>query len=910
MLHGRDRESSQLDALLTDARAGGSGALVLRGEAGIGKSALLDFAAAQADGFRVLRGEGIESESEFPFAAAHQLLRGVRSHIADLPPRQRVAVEAAFGLGPATGDDKFLVSLGILSLLSEAAEGQPVLCLIDDAQWLDESSADALTFVARRLEADRIVLLFAVRDHETGVFADATLPELHLDGLDADAARALLNEGPSVAPHVRDLLIASTAGNPLGLRELPRSLSAEQLSGRDPLPDQLPLSAELERAFTTQLNRLAAPTKTMLLLASAELTGDLRVVLAAAQLLDVPADALADAETTSVVRVVDGQVTFRNPLLRSAIYRGATFLQRRAANQALASVLTRPEDADRRAWQLASAAVGPDETLAAELAAVAERALGRGGHAAAATAYERAAELTPSAAAQSGRLVAAARAAWQGGKPDRARTLLDSAGPMASDATVRADVARLRGNIAFACGEPEAAYSSLSEGADLITDADPQSAASMLAEMGQIAWVSGDVLRVAEAARRLSELPEPSDRTAITASLIVGLAHFLKGDTESATAALQRAAESAEQSDDCAALSQTAGAALFLGDDARALTMFTRAAARARADGAVDTLPTVLGPLGALQAWTGRYATSEATASEGLRLALDTGQENPAAHHRSVLAWVAAVQGRERDCQEAAAAALARAIAHRLGPQAGIASWALALMDLGQGRPAEAFDRLSALAGSSPGEGHQVVKTFAAADLVEAAIRIDKPGHAAEAASTLRGWAAYVEAPWALALSARCDALLADGADEYFERAAGLHAQSSRPFDAARTELLWGEFLRRRRSRAAARTHLRAACEAFEGLGAAPWAERARIELQATGETARKRDVSTISQLTPQELQIARLVGAGGTNREIGAELFLSPRTIDYHLHKIFTKLGMSSRAELVRLVASGDVGD
>jgi DNA-binding CsgD family transcriptional regulator/tetratricopeptide (TPR) repeat protein len=910
MLHGRDRECARLDGLLDAARAGRSGALVLRGEAGIGKSALLDYAAEHADGFRVLRGEGIDSESEFPFAAVHQLLRPVSSRIDHLPPRQRVAVEAAFGLGPATGDDKFLVSLGILSLLSEVAEQQPVLCLVDDAQWLDESSADALTFVARRLEADRIVLLFAVRDHETEMLTGAALPELHLDGLDAEAAQALLRDGPAVAPHVCDLLVASTAGNPLGLRELPRSLHAEQLSGRDPLPDQLPLSAGLERAFLTQINRLPAAARTMLLLASAELAGDLRIVLAAAQLLDVPADALAEAEAAAFVRVVDGQVTFRNPLQRSAIYRGATFLQRRAANQALASVLTRPEDADRRAWQLASAAVGPDEMLAAELTAVAERALERGGHAAAATAYERAAELTPGAAAESERLVAAARAAWTGGKPDRARALLDNAGPIASDPHVQADVARLRGNIAFACGEPEAAYLSLSDGADLIAVSDPPLAASMLAEMGLVAWVNGDVLRVAEAARRLAELPEPSDRTAITASLIVGLAHFLKGDTESATAALQRAADSAEQLGDLEGLNQTGGAALFLGDDARALAMFTRAAARARADGAVNTLPTVLGPLGALQAWTGRYASAEATASEGLRLSLDTGQENPAAHHRSVLAWLAAVQGRERDCQDAAAAALARAIGHRLGPHAGIASWALALLDLGLGRPTEAFDRLNALAGSSPGEGHQVVKTFAAADFVEVAIRVDRPDRAEEAAATLRGWASHVGAPWALALSARCDALLADGADEHFARAAELHAQSSRPFDAARTELLWGEFLRRRRSRAAARTHLRAACEAFEGLGATPWAERARIELQATGETARKRDVSTISQLTPQELQIARLVGAGGTNREIAAELFLSPRTIDYHLHKIFTKLGMSSRAELVRLVASADVGD
>jgi DNA-binding NarL/FixJ family response regulator len=910
MLHGRERECARLDGLLDAARAGRSGALVLRGEAGIGKSALLEYAAEHAAGFRVLRGAGIESESEFPFAVVHQVLRPVLGHIDTLPQRQRLALDAAFGLAAVGGDDRFLVSLAILSVLSDVAERQPVLCLIDDAQWLDEPSADALTFAARRLEEDGIVLLFAVRDDETAVLAATGLTEIRLEGLTTEAAGTLLDDGPYVAPHVKSLLIASTSGNPLALRELPVSLSDDQLNGRAPLPDQLPLGAELERVLLARVHRLEPATQTMLLLTAAELTGDLRVVLSAARLLDVPADSLADAEEAGIVRVVDDEVAFRHPLVRAAVYRGAAFLQRRAANQALASVLTRPEDADRRAWQLASAAVGPDEALAAQLSEVAQRALEHGGPAAAATAYERAADLTPSAAAQAERVIAAARAAWQAGNPDRARALLDKAGPIASDPVVRADVARLRGSIAFACGEPETAYLNLSDGADLIVSHDPQLAASMFAEMGQIAWVSGDVLRVSEAARRLAELPAPSDRTAVTASLVVGLASFLGGDTAAATAALQLAADFAEQSDDVTSLSQTGAAALFLGDDARAIAMFTRSATRARADGAVDKLPTLLGPLGSLQAWTGRYASAQATASEGLRLALDTGQENPAAHHRAALAWVAAVQGRERDCREAASAALSRAIGHRLGPQAGIASWALALLDLGMGRPTEAFDRLNALAGSSPGEGHQVVKTFAAADFVEAAIRVGRPDRAQDAAATLRAWSSHVGAPWAMALAARCDALLADGSEEHFARAAALHAQSSRPFDAARTELLRGEHLRRSRSRAAARTHLRAACEAFEGLGAMPWADRARIELQATGETARKRDPSTISQLTPQELQIARLVGGGGTNREIAAELFLSPRTIDYHLHKIFTKMGMTSRAELVRLIATEAAGD
>jgi DNA-binding NarL/FixJ family response regulator len=906
MLHGRSRECARIDELLDAARAGRSGVLVLHGEPGIGKSALLDYAGARAEGFCILRGAGIESESEFPFAAVHQLLRPVWGHAVSLSPPQRVALDGAFGIGPAGGDDGFLVSLGVLGVLSDAADDRPVLCLVDDAQWLDEPSADALTFVARRLEADGIVMLFAVRDDETAVLAAPRLPRSHLDGLDTASAHALLSEGPQMSPQVREVLVALTAGNPLGLRELPTSLNDDQLAGRSPLPDRIPLSDGLERVFLTRIRRLPDATQTALLLAASEQTGDLRVVLAAAEFLGLPNDALADAEAAGVVRVDDDRVTFRQPMVRSAVYRGAAFLHRRAANHALAAVLTRPEDADRRTWQLASATVGPDELLATQLVAIAEVAAARGGHASAATALERAAALTTTPETRARRLLAAAQSAWQAGKPDRARTALDAAAPLTGDVGMRAGISRLRGTIAFACGEPDAAYESLRQAADLITGLDPPLAASMLAEMGQIAWVSGDVQRVGEAARRLVALPTPTDRTAVTASLVVGLDRFLNGDAEAATAALQRAAESVENSDDVTVLGQIAAAALFLGDDHRALSMFTRASAAARTAGAVDVLPALLGPLGALQAWTGRYASAAATATEGLRLALDTGQENAAAHHRSVLAWLAAAQGREQDCRDAAAACLARAIGHRLGPQAGIASWALALCDLGTGRAAQAFDRLDAMAGARTGEGHQVVKTFAAADYVEAAMRVNRPDRAEQAAMTLRAWATHVKAPWALALSARCDALLADGSEEHFARAAALHAASSRPFDAARTDLLRGEFLRRRRSRAQARTHLRAAYEVFEMLGATPWAERARVELQATGETARKRDPSTLTQLTPQEHQIARLVGAGGTNREIAAELFLSPRTIDYHLHKIFTKLGMSSRAELVRLDAEG----
>jgi ATP/maltotriose-dependent transcriptional regulator MalT len=461
-------------------------------------------------------------------------------------------------------------------------------------------------------------------------------------------------------------------------------------------------------------------------------------------------------------------------------------------------------------------------------------------------------------------------------------------------------VEHLRGSIEFACGVPSAAYAILLAGSEPVVDSDPSRAARMVTEAGIIAWAAGDLPGLAEASRRLAGRSLPDSR----AMLIVGLGSFLGGDTARATELLREGVGHAEKSDNPQAVGFAAACAMFTGDDARALTLFDRAAARARADGAVTALPAVLAPKSSLEMWTGRFTSAAAHATEGLRLARDTGQDNPACHFLAVLAWIAAVRGREEECRELATDALAHAIGHRLGPQAAIASWALAMLDLGGGRPAEAYSRLEALADAGPGEGHAIVKVFAAADLVEVAVRTGRAERARTALAALEAWTGHVGAPWSRALVGRCRGLLAPPAeaDGHFTAALAEHARGGRPFDAARTALVYGESLRRRRKRAEARTHLRAACEAFERLGAAPWAESARVELRATGETARKRDPSTVSQLTPQELQIVRLVAEGATNREVAGQLFLSPRTVDYHLHKVFTKLGLSSRAELVRL--------
>ncbi|MEV6305465.1 AAA family ATPase [Actinoplanes sp. NPDC051861] len=909
MLHGRQRECTLIEELLAAAGERRSGVLVVRGEAGIGKSALLGYAAERAGDMRVLRGTGVESESEFPFAAVHQLLRPVAGLFDAIPERLGAALRGAFGLGPAGGEDssqggdRFLISLAVLSVLAEAAEEGPLLCLIDDAHWLDGASAGALSFAARRLDAEGVVMLFATREEVPG------LPDLTLSGLDPPAAGALLAERCHVdlPAAVRDSLVASTAGNPLGLLELPGSLSADQLAGREPLPERLPVGAEVEQVFLERVRRQDQPTQTLLLLAAAEDSGELDVLLRAARSLGVDESALDIAEKAGLIRITGRTVAFCHPLVRTAVYRGATFWQRRDARNALAEALD--GDADRRAWHLAAAALGPDETVAAELHRSAERARQRGGHAAAASAYERSAVLTAEAGRRGERFTDAAEAAWQAGLPGRAATLLDRAATLVATPPARGRLEHLRGSIEGSSGELTSAFAILVGAAEPLARLDPVRAARMLTEAGQAAWLAGDVAGLHEVARRLADLPVPDAAVPLSAQLVLGLDSLLSGDLTTAVPHLRDAAARAAHGADPRAMMLSAAGATFLGDDAVAIGLFTTAIAGARSAGAVAMIPPLLAPLSSLQAWTGRYSAASASAAEGLRVAVETGQEHPAAHLRSVCAWVAAVQGQEEQCLAYAEKAHAHAMSHRIGPAAGIASWALALLDLGAGRPESAADRLEALATAGPGESHPVVRVFSAADLVEAAVRTGRRDTAERARDRLRSWTEATGSAWGRALLHRCHGLLADpsGADRHFTAALAAHRLGGRPFDTARTALLYGEILRRRRRRNDARVHLRAAHETFDRLGVPGWAELARTELRATGETARRRDPGTLRQLTPQEVLIVQIVGEGATNREVAAQLFLSPRTVDYHLRKVFTKLDVSSRADLIRLVAQSD---
>jgi DNA-binding NarL/FixJ family response regulator len=911
MLHGRRAERATLDRLLADAGSLRSGALVLRGEPGVGKSALLAYAAAQATasaGMRVLRGLGVESESELAFAALHQIVRPVLDHVERLPGPQAAAVRGAFGMSAAGGSDRFLVAVGTLSLLAEVAEEQPVLCMVDDAQWLDRASADALTFAARRLEADGIVLLFAARDDDPRSFTAPGVPELRLGGLEREAADALLTEraGSELAPEVRDHLVDATGGNPLALLELPSSLSPDQLAGRAPLPHPLPVSAAVERAFLDRVHDLPETTRAVLMVAAAEETGDPAVVFSAARALGADAEALGAAETAGLLHIADGRIWFRHPLVRSAVYRGATSMQRQAVHRALAAALHGDEHADRRAWHKASAAIEPDPEVAEELERTAGRARRRSGYAAAARALERSAELTAAAEPRARRLAAAADAAWLAGLPDRALALLDRAASVGQQPRQRADIEHLRGVIELRCGVPAYAFTILASASAEVAAVDPSKALAMLLAAREAASYAGDASLTIEAGRRAARLPLGEGHGHIdrfTLALLVGIGSIVEGDTATGAPLLREAVALARAFDDASRLGSAGAAARYLGDDAATHDFYARAVARARATGEVAMLPYLLEYLAVSDLAAGRYAAATASASEGLRLATETGQESSVCRNLATLAMVTALQGGEQACRSHADEALARAVPRGLRLQAASATWALALLELGLNRPAEALNRLDGLAAGSE-TAHEVVALLAVPDLVEAAVRADQTQRAQTTLARFERWAAHATPPWALALVPRCRGLLSAGAvaDRHFAEALRLHSAGGRPFDRARTELVYGEALRRARRRAEAREHLRTALTTFEQLGAAPWAERARAELRVSGETARRRDPSTLDQLTPQELQIIQFVGEGATNRVVAAQLFLSPRTIDYHLRQIFTKLDISSRAELIRL--------
>ncbi|MEV0148209.1 MULTISPECIES: AAA family ATPase [unclassified Nonomuraea] len=883
MLQGRAEEIRVIEALLAEARSGGSGVLVIRAAPGMGKSSLLDHAAQAAGGAHVLRVVGVETEAELPFAALHLLLRPVLDRLETLPGPQAAALHGAFGLAAVTETDRFLVGLAALTLLSELAEERPLLCLIDDAQWLDHASASALLFAARRLRSEGVTLLVAARDDQDA-FPAAGLPELRLGGLAREEAERLLSD--RLPAHLREQVLKEADGNPLALIELSRAVGESELDFGGPLP----LTHRLLEAFAGRVHRLAEPARRMLAVVAAEDTGNLGIVLAAAGTLGLPADALEPAELAGLVRVTGGVVRFHHPLLRSAAYQAAPSSQRRAIHRALAESVS----SDRRAWHLAAAATGPDEQIADALERSAEQAAARNGYAAMAAAYERSAQLSADQEHRARRLAAAAGAASEAGQSSRAAELGDSAAQLTDDPMTLARLAEVRAAAAFDEGSPRQAARVLIEGAARIAEVAPRPAARMLVSASHNAWFAGDAALSAEAAQQLDRvaLPPGDDLAGVTR----GLALVLGGDLETGYPLLSDHLRQASPSGIEEQLT-TAHLVFVAGRLDQALGLSASLVARCRAEGRIRLLPFVLDQLAYSRLLTGRHRDARDNAADGLQIALDTGQAHHATGLRGILAWLAAVEGDEERCRAMAEDGVRFALTHSGRAVALLATWALAMLDLTQGRDQAALDRLQA---RRRGSSH--FSTRIVADEVEAAVRLGTPDRVLEPLALFRRWAALSGEAWAGALVARCHGLIHDS-EEHFIRALELHRLTDQPYEQARTHLAYGEWLRRRRRKAEARPHLRQAREAFERLGAKPWADRATAELRAAGEAPpTRRRVDPGRRLTAQELQVVRLAATGATNRDIAAHLLLSPRTVGQHLYKAFPKLGVVSRTELARL--------
>jgi len=904
MLLGRASEREALDELLEEARGGQGRVLVLSGEPGVGKTALLDDAVEAASGFRVARAFGVEAEMELPFAALQMLCAPMLDRLDHLPEPQRAAIGTAFGLTSGAAPEQLLVGLAVLNLLADAARERPLLCVIDDAQWLDRASAQALAFVARRLLAEPVAVLFATREragHEL-----AGLPELSLQGLADDDARALLSsviDGP-LDDRTRDRIVTETHGNPLALLELPRGQTPAELALGFGVPDATPLSGRIEENYRQRIDGLPAQTQRLLLIAALEPLGEAVRVRQAGKLLGVGADA---AEPAVMAGLLEPSLRFHHPLVRSAVYRAATPEQRRRVHLALAEVTDPDADPDHRAWHRAQAATGPDEELAEELERSAGRAQHRGGLAAAAGLLERSAELTPEPERRALRLLLAAHAQLTAGATNRAQVLLDESLPNLSDARSRAQAARMQGMIRFSEGRGGETPSLLFQAAIDLKGTDPRFAREVLLEaLGSAMWAgrltTGTTpLTVAEAAR---DIPAPDEDEQVGSLLLTAYTRWLTDSYASAVDGWRHAIAAylhelrAQPELRWHALIWNASGQLL---DFEAQYAAARGSARAaREQGALATLPRALSLLARCELLAGRIEAAEALFAEGEEIARATGAPAvPAASEilkLGILCW----RGDEGKVRPLADSVVAEAVARGQGLGVTIVEFDLTILELGLGRYDEA--RVHALRVFD--EGHfWWFGTGALGDAVEATARSGDEDTARAALHRLRERARASGTPWALGLLARAEALLAsDEAAEALYRESLDHLDhSGMATELARARLLYGEWLRRSRRRRDARVQLRAAHQIFQAIGAAAFAHRAHVELLATGEHVRARSPELRDKLTPQEQQIARLAADGESNAQIGAQLFISQHTVAYHLHKVFGKLDVSSRNQLTR---------
>jgi DNA-binding CsgD family transcriptional regulator len=905
MLCGRDRELQTVARLLEDARVGRSGVLAVVGEAGIGKTALLAYAEEQASGMKVLRARGVRSEARIPFAGLLELLRPALGCLPAIPSPQAEALQGALALRPARAQDRFAVGAATLSLLAAYADTDPVVVLVDDGHWLDGSSADALLFAVRRLVADPVAVIVTVREGESSLLDGAGLATLRLDGLDLPATTELLSGqfGPPVRRELADRLHRETGGNPLALIEL---ASDHESLADSPPGTPLAVGTSVAKAYLLRYRSLPPRARDILVLAAAVDRGDMSVFARAAPLLGQDVAALIPAEAAGLVTVRDAAIEFRHPLARSAIYGQAPPGQRREVHRALASALP-DADVDRRAWHLALAAFGPDPAASSALEQAGVRARERSAYEVSSRAYERAARLAPHDSSKARLLYAAADAAWLGGLADRATTLLDEASQYATAPELVLPIEHLRGHIATRRGPIMQAQEILVAAAERAASADPDRAVVMLAEAAYAAFYAGDAAGMLLAAQRAAAVfpADSKGRTAFFALFAQGSAQILGGEGERGAAQIRQAVEVLERSDelrdDLRLLAWAAMGSAWLREAQVDPALGDRALAAARRQSAVGVLPSVLLQVSVGHAASDRWAEALAGFHEAIALARETGQHTELAWALARLALLEARLGRAGQSRLHADGGLA--LSRRLG--LGLSEvWSIAALgelELSLGHPETAlayFEEQQAVLRS-----HRIrdVDLSPAPELVELYLRLGRSQEAADAAEEYSRAARAKAQPWALARAARCRGLAASGdvPDGSFDVALALHQQTPDVFETARTHLAYGSRQRRARKRVQAREQLRAAIDIFDTLGAEPWSETARSELAATGETARRRDPASLNELTPQELQIALRVAEGRTTRETAASLFLSPKTVEYHLHNIYRKLAIRSRREL-----------
>ena len=904
-LRGRGGECARLDGLLESVRGGRSAALVVRGEAGAGKTALLRYAIDSAVGLRVIRAVGVESEMELAFAALHQLCVPVLDRLKHLPGPQRDALEIAFALTEGPTPDRFLIGLAVLSLLSEAAEERPLLCVVDDAQWLDRASMQTLAFVARRLLAESVLMVFAAREPNADFQG---LPELVVGGLcEADARELLAHKLRwPLDERVQERIVAETRGNPLALLELPHSLPMTELAGGFGLPEANPdamlLSGRIEDSFLRRIGDLPVSTRFLLLVAAAEPTGDPVLVWQAAARLGVSTDAADDAEAAGLVEF-GARVRFRHPLVRSAVYRAASPEDRQRAHRILAEATDPQVDPDRRAWHRAQAAADADEDVAAELERSAGRAQARGGLAAAAAFLERSAVLTIDPGRRAHRALAAAQAAYQAGAPDEAFELLARAEAGPPDELLNARASLLRGQMAFASGHSADASTLLLATARRFEQVDPQLARETYLDalaaatfVGRLAKLAGlpEIAAAARAAPAAPRAPRAPDL------LLDGLAILITEGYQAGAPALRRAVNAFRRGDvapedELRWFFVACHSSHDLWDDDGWYELSARYLQLARNVGALGVLPIALAQRVGLHLHTGEFAAAAALVEETAAINEATGNDLPAYSAMALAGW----RGRTAEAIELIEVIKRHAAARDEGMGLSIAHYTSAVLYNGLGHYEDA---LAAADQASAYPQELGFANWGLAELAEAAARSGDTRRANDAVEQLARTTGPCDTPWARGIEARSRALVSEGEDAelLYQEAIDQLNRCRGAVAHARARLVYGEWLRRKGRRVDARDQLRTAHQILVSAGAEAFAERARRELIATGETVRKRSPHVdIHQLTSQEVHIARLARDGRSNVEIGAELFLSVRTVEWHLRKVFGKLGIGSRREL-----------